>query len=183
MPAPRGVPKIKVTFDIDANGILSIVAKDEATGKDQRITITAGSGLSETEIQKMVDEGKANEEADKKRREEIELRNRADQLCWTVEKALGEAKDKLPADKVSDIEGKVKTLRGALDRDDAAGIKSGFETLEKSMHELAQVAYQAAGAAPGAAPGGAAPGGAASGGGAKDKKDDGVIDAEFEDSN
>jgi molecular chaperone DnaK len=177
MPAPRGVPKIKVTFDIDANGILSDVAKDEATGKDQRITITAGSGLSEAEIQKMVDEGKVNEEADKKRREEIEQRNKADQLCWTVEKALADAKDKLPADKVADIEGKVKALRGALDRDDAAGIKSGFETLEKSMHELAQVAYQAAGAgAGGPAPGGAAPKD-------KDKKDDGVIDAEFEDSN
>ncbi len=179
MPAPRGVPKIKVTFDIDANGILSIVAKDEATGKDQRITITAGSGLSEAEIQKMVDEGKANEEADKKRREEVELRNKADQLCWTVEKALAEAKDKLPADKVADIEGKVKALRSALDQDDAAAIRSGFETLEKSMHELAQVAYQAAGA--GAAAGGPAPGGAAPKD--KDKKDDGVIDAEFEDSN
>jgi len=179
MPAPRGVPKIKVTFDIDANGILSIVAKDEATGKDQRITITSGSGLSEAEIQKMVDEGKVNEEADKKRREEIEQRNKADQLCWTVEKALADAKDKLPADKVADIEGKVKSLRGALDRDDAEGIRTGFETLEKSMHELAQVAYQAAGAAAGAGP---APGGAAPGK-EKDKKDDGVIDAEFEDSN
>jgi len=177
MPAPRGVPKIKVIFDIDANGILSVTAKDEATSKDQKITITAGSGLSEAEIQKMVDEGKANEESDKKRREEVELRNRADQLCWTVEKALAEAKDKLPADKVADIEAKVKSLRGALDRDDADGIRTGFETLEKSMHELAQVAYQAAGA--GAAPGGAAPGGAAK----KEKKDDGVIDAEFEDSN
>jgi len=184
MPAPRGVPKIKVTFDIDANGILSIVAKDEATSKDQRITITSGSGLSEAEIQKMVDEGKANEEADKKRRDEIEQRNKADQLCWTVEKALADAKDKLPADKVADIEGKVKALRGALDRDDAESIRTGFETLEKSMHELAQVAYQAAGAgAGGGGGGGAAPGGTAPGAKEKEKKDDGVIDAEFEDSN
>ena len=180
MPAPRGVPKIKVTFDIDANGILSVTAKDEATSKDQKITITAGSGLSETEIQKMVDEGRANEAADKERREQIETRNRADQLAWTVEKTLSEAKDKLPADKVSQIESNVKNLRAALDKDDAAAIKSGMETLEKSMHELAQVAYQGAGAAPG----GAAPGGAAPGGAKKDsKKDDGVIDAEFEEGN
>jgi molecular chaperone DnaK len=181
MPAPRGVPKIKVIFDIDANGILSVTAKDEATGKDQKITITAGSGLSENEIQKMVEEGKANEESDKQRREEIETRNRADQLCWTVEKTLNDAKDKLPADKVSQIENNVKNLRAALDKDDAAAIKSGMETLEKSMHELAQVAYQAAGAPPGGA--GGAPGAGAPGGGKKEKKDDGVIDAEFEDGN
>ncbi|MET0344352.1 MAG: molecular chaperone DnaK, partial [Polyangiales bacterium] len=184
MPAPRGVPKIKVTFDIDANGILSVTAKDEATGKDQKITITAGSGLSEAEIAKMVDEGKANESADKERRDQIEARNRADQLCWSVEKALADAKDKLPADKITDIEGKVKTLRAAIEKDDYPEIKSGMETLEKSMHELAQVAYQAAGAgagAPGGAPGGAAPG--AGGEAPKGKKDDGVIDAEFEDSN
>jgi molecular chaperone DnaK len=179
LPAPRGVPKIKVAFDIDANGILSVHAKDEATGKDQRITITAGSGLSEAEIQKMVEEGKANEAADKERRDQIETRNRADQLAWSVEKALSEAKDKLPAEKVTGIEADLKSLRSAIERDDAAAIKTGMETLEKSMHELAQVAYQGAGA-PGAAAGGAAPGGAAPGG-AK-KKDDGVIDAEFEDN-
>ncbi|MFM2416511.1 MAG: hypothetical protein RL385_1234 [Pseudomonadota bacterium] len=177
MPAPRGVPKIKVIFDIDANGILSVTAKDEATGKDQRITITAGSGLSEAEIQKMVEEGKANEAADKDRRDQVETRNKADQLCWTVEKSLADAKDKLPADKVAGIESNVKNLRSALDKDDAAAIRSGMETLEKSMHELAQVAYQAAGAAPG----GAAPG--AAGGAKAGKKDDGVIDAEFEEGN
>jgi molecular chaperone DnaK len=183
MPAPRGVPKIKVTFDIDANGILSVQAKDEATGKDQRITITSNSGLSEKEIQDMVEMGKANEASDKERREQVETRNRADQLCWTVEKTLGEAKDKLPADKVTTIEGHVRTLRAALEKDDAAAIKSGMEALEKSMHELAQVAYSATGGAPGGgAPGaGAAPGGAAPG--ASKKQDEGVIDAEFEDSN
>ncbi|MDB4974461.1 MAG: Chaperone protein DnaK [Myxococcaceae bacterium] len=178
MPAPRGVPKVKFTFDIDANGILSVMAKDEATGKDQRITITAGSGLSEAEIQKMVDEGKNNEAADKERREQIETRNRADQLAWSVEKALAESKDKLPADKVGDIQAQLKTLRTAIEKEDAPGIKSGMETLEKAMHELAQVAYQGAGAAPGAAgPAGGAPGEAPKG-----KKDDGVIDAEFEDN-
>jgi molecular chaperone DnaK len=129
----------------------------------------------------MVEEGKANEAADKERRDQIETRNRADQLCWSVEKALADAKDKLPADKNSAIEGNIKSLRTAIERDDHPNIKSGMESLEKSMHELAQVAYQAAGSAPGGAPGGAAPGGAAAGG-AKGKKDDGVIDAEFEDS-
>jgi molecular chaperone DnaK len=176
MPAPRGVPKVKVTFDIDANGILSVTAKDEASGKDTRITITAGSGLNEAEIQKMVEEGKANEAADKERREQVETRNKADQLAWSVEKSLSEVKDKLPADKVASIENNVKNLRSALDKDDAATIKTAMETLEKSMHELAQVAYAGAGGAPGGAAPGAAPGAA------KGKKDDGVIDAEFEDS-
>src|SRR5688572_27562449 len=99
MPAPRGMPKIKVTFDIDANGILSVTAKDEATSKDQRITITANSGLSDKEIERMVGEAKKHEEEDKARREEVEQRNRADQLCYQVEKTLDESKDKLPADK------------------------------------------------------------------------------------
>ncbi len=180
MPAPRGVPKIKVIFDIDANGILSVTGRDEATSKDQKITITANSGLSESEIQKMVDEAKVNEESDKVRREQVEARNRADQLCWSVEKSLVEAKDKLPADKVSDIEGKVKALRTALDKEDQAAIASGAEALEKAMHEIAQVAYSAVAGAGAGAPGGAGP---ASGGAKKEKKDDGVIDAEFEDSN
>jgi len=181
MPAPRGVPKIKVIFDIDANGILSVTGRDEATSKDQKITITANSGLNEAEIQKMVDEAKVNEEADKVRREQVEARNRADQLCWSVEKSLADAKDKLPADKVADIEGKVKTLRTALDKEDQAAIAAGAESLEKAMHEIAQVAYSAAAGAGAGAPGAAGP--AAGGPAKKEKKDDGVIDAEFEDSN
>ena len=175
--APRGVPKIRVTFDIDANGILSVTAKDEETGRDQRITITAGSGLSDKEIQDMVEQGKQFEEEDKRRREEVESRNRADQLCYTVEKTLDEAKDKLPADKVSSIRDKVAAVRSAIEKQDADGIKSGTEELEKLMTEIAQAAYQATG--------GAAPGGASSAGGdskASAKEDD-VIDAEFEEGN
>ncbi|MEZ4254869.1 MAG: molecular chaperone DnaK [Polyangiales bacterium] len=175
MPAPRGVPKIKVTFDLDANGILSVTAKDEATGKDQKITITANSGLSETEISKMVDDAKAHEEEDKKRREAVELRNRADQLCHAVEKSLGEVKDKLPADKVADVEAKVKSLREAIDKNDQEAIQSHLEEVEKVMQEVAAKAYESAGGAPGAAAGGAADAGAK-------KDDEGVIDAEFEDS-
>ncbi len=181
MPAPRGMPKIKVTFDIDANGILAVTAKDEATGKDQRITITAGSGLSQDEIQKMVKEGAEHEAEDKKRREQVETRNKADQLCYGVEKALGEAKDKLPADKVAAIEGQVKTLRSAIEKEDHDAIHSGMEALEKAMADLAQLAYGAAGG-PGAPGGGAGGAGPSAGGGGK-KKDGDVIDAEFEESN
>ncbi len=179
MPAPRGMPKIKVTFDIDANGILSVAAKDEATGKDQRITITAGSGLSKDEIEKMVKEGAENEADDKKRREQVEARNKADQLCYGVEKALAEGKDKLPADKVSAIEGQVKSLRSAIEKEDHDAIQSGMEALEKAMAELASAAYGGAGG-PGAPGGGGAPG---AGGGKKKDKDGDVIDAEFEESN
>ena len=179
MPAQRGVPKIKVAFDIDANGILSVSATDEATGRAQKVTITAGSGLSDAEIQKMVTDAQAHEEEDKKRRESIENRNRADQLCYGVEKALTDVKEKLPADKVADVEAKVKSLRAAIDANDDAAIVAGTEELQKAMSQIAELAYAATGGTPGAAPGGAAPGGAPGAG----KKDDDVIDAEFEDSN
>ncbi len=173
MPAPRGVPKIKVTFDIDANGILSVTAKDEATGKDQKITISASSGLSKEEVERMVQDAASHEEEDKKRRDEIEARNKADQLCYATEKALVDAKDKLPADKVAGIEAQVKTLRDAIEKQDDAAIREGTATLEKAMHELAAAAYAAAGAAPGGVPG-AEPGDKKKGAGD-------VIDAEFED--
>ena len=181
MPAPRGVPKVKVTFDIDANGILSVTARDEATGKDQKITITANSGLSDNEIDKMVEEAKQHEAEDKARREEVEQRNRADQLCYQVEKTLDETKDKLPAEKTAAIRDQISKLRSAIDKQDAPAIKDGTEALEKLMHEIAQAAYQAAGTPP---PGGAAPGAepGKGGGAAKpgDKKQDDVIDAEYE---
>jgi molecular chaperone DnaK len=178
MPAPRGVPKIRVTFDIDANGILSVTAKDEATGKDQRITITASSGLSKEEVERMVAEAQKFEAEDKARREQIETRNRADQLCYTVEKTLGEVKDKLPADKVADIEARVKSLREVIEKQDHEAIKRRMGELEKTMHELAATAYAAAGT-PGATPAGGADGGTTGG---KAKKGTGdVIDAEFED--
>jgi molecular chaperone DnaK len=183
MAAPRGVPKIKVTFDIDANGILSVTARDEATGKDQKITITANSGLSDNEIEKMVEEAKQHEAEDKSRREEVEQRNRADQLCYQVEKTLDETKDKLPAEKTAAIREQISQLRSAIDKQDAAAIKSGTEALEKLMHEIAQAAYQAAGTPPGGAPGGepGQPGGGGKAGPKPgDKKQDDVIDAEYE---
>jgi molecular chaperone DnaK len=181
-PAPRGMPKIKVTFDIDANGILSVTAKDEATGKDQRIIITANSGLSDDEIQNMVKEGHEHEEEDKKRREQVELRNRADQLCYGVEKSLGDLKDKLPADKIADVEGKVKSLRDAIDAQDYDAIESRLADVEKAMQDVAAQAYQAASAEPGAG-NGTPGGGAGSSGEASEKAGDDVIDAEFEEGN
>ena len=182
MPAPRGVPKIKVTFDIDANGILSVMAKDEATGKDQKITITSNSGLADDEIDRMVHDAQAHEADDQRRREAIEARNRADQLCYQVEKSLGDVKDKLPADKIADVESKVKSLREAIDKQDEDAIKSGTAALEEAMKGIAEAAYAQAGAAPGGngASGGASAGGAPAGGASSD---DDVIDAEFEEAN
>jgi molecular chaperone DnaK len=178
MPAPRGVPKVKVTFDIDANGILSVTARDEATAKDQKITITANSGLNDKEIEKMVEEGQQHEAEDKTRREQIETRNRADQLCYQVEKALEDTKDKLPADKVAAARETITALRSAIDKQEHEGIQREMQKLEKLMGEIAQKAYETAGQASGPA-GGDAGGGPAAGAGPKKKQDD-VIDAEFE---
>ncbi len=178
MPAARGIPKIKVIFDIDANGILSVTAKDEATGKDQKVTITANSGLSDEEIENMVQDAASHEEEDRERREQVEARNKADQLAYGVEKALEEVKDKLPADKVTDVEGKVKSLRDAIEANDSAAMASHSEALEAAMKEIAEVAYSAAAGATN----NGAPGEAAQGAGAEEsnKGDDDVIDAEFE---
>ena len=177
MPAPRGIPKIKVIFDIDANGILSVTAKDEATGKDQKVTITSNSGLSDEEIDGMVQDAASHEEEDRKRREQVEARNKADQLAYGVEKALGEVKDKLPAETVADVEGKVKSLREAIEANDAAAMASQTEALEAAMKEIAELAYSAAAAAPEGAAGAAAEGAGAE---EASKGDDDVIDAEFE---
>ena len=177
MPAPRGIPKIKVVFDIDANGILSVTAKDEATGKDQKVTITSNSGLSDDEIDKMVQDAASHEEDDRQRREQVEARNKADQLAYGVEKALAEVKDKLPADKVAEVEGKVKSLREAIEANDATAMASQTEALEAAMKEIAEVAYAAAASAPEGETSGAAGGAGADEAG---KGDDDVIDAEFE---
>ena len=177
MPAPRGMPKIKVTFDIDSNGILNVTATDEATGKDKRIRIEAGSGLSDGEIDKMVGDAQAHEEDDKKRREQVENRNRADQLCYSVEKTITEVKDKVDAAKLSEVELKVKSLREAIEKSDDGMITSRMQELETMMRDVASAAYQTAGSADGGAEG---PGADADK--SDKKKDDGVIDAEFEDS-
>jgi molecular chaperone DnaK len=189
LPAPRGVPKVEVTFDIDANGILSVHAKDTVTGKDQKITITANSGLSESDIEKMVKDAAEHEAEDKIRREQIERRNKLDNLCYTIEKTVTEHKDKLPADDVTKLEALVKEGREAVEKQDDEKTQELLTKLEAEMQRVASVMYQAQGAnggGPGAPPGGDTNGdanhehdGAAAAGG---KKDGGVIDAEFEET-
>jgi molecular chaperone DnaK len=187
MPAPRGVPKVEVTFDIDANGILSVHAKDMATGKDQKITVTANSGVSEADIQRMVNEAKEHEAEDKERREQIERRNKLDNLCYTLEKTIAESKDKIGD--VTSIEALIREGRQAVEKQDDEAVKSVSERLEKEAHRIASVMYQAAGGQPGAGgPGGPTDGGPGADGGAPGgeaagkKKDGGVIDAEFEET-
>jgi molecular chaperone DnaK len=185
MPAPRGVPKVEVTFDIDANGILSVHAKDTATGKDQKITITANSGLNDGDIQRMVKEAQEHEAEDKARREQIERRNKLDNLCYTLEKTISENKEKIGD--VAAIEGLIREARQAIEKQDDDAVKSVSERLEKEAHRVASVMYQGAGGPPGAPPGagGPPPGTGAGGettGDAKKGKDGGVIDAEFEET-
>ncbi|HVU05760.1 MAG TPA: molecular chaperone DnaK [Polyangiaceae bacterium] len=180
-PAPRGMPKIEVTFDIDANGILSVTAKDMATGKDQRITITANSGLQESEIQRMVKEAQDHEAEDKKRREEVERRNKLDNLCYQLEKQISENKEKLSGVDLGGVERLIKEGREAIEKQDDAKVGEVLENLEKEAHQMAQKLYESAGAAGGAPPPGAAPPGASGpSGDANGKKRGDVIDAEFE---
>ncbi|HET9955471.1 MAG TPA: molecular chaperone DnaK [Polyangiaceae bacterium] len=182
--APRGVPKVEVTFDIDANGILSVGAKDLATGKDQRITITASSGITQDDIERMVKDAASHEAEDKRRREEIDRRNKLDSMCYTLERQIADNKDKLGGVDVSSIEKLIKEGREAIEKQDDAKVSDVLTRLEKEAHNMAAKLYESAGAAPGGAPGAGAPGagagGAASGG--EGKKGD-VIDAEFEETN
>jgi molecular chaperone DnaK len=180
-PAPRGVPQIEVTFDIDANGIVHVMAKDRATGKENKIAITASSGMSKEDVEKAVKEAQSHEAEDKERREEIEARNHADNLAYATEKSLKELGDKIPASTKSDLEAKIKAVRDALNGTDVGAVKSAAETLMQASHRMAEEAYKAAGAA-GGGPGGPGPeaGPQPEGqAGAAPKKDD-VVDAEFE---
>jgi molecular chaperone DnaK len=180
-PAPRGVPQIEVTFDIDANGIVHVMAKDKATGKENKITITASGGLSRDDIDKAVKEAQAHESEDKARREEIETRNKADSVAYQVEKSLKEMGDKVPPATRTDLEAKVKAVRDALAGTDNDKVKSATEELIQSSHKMAEEAYKSAGAAAGGPPPGGDAGAPpnAEGASPNEKKDD-VVDAEFE---
>ncbi len=186
LPAARGVAKVEVAFDIDANGILSVHAKDTATGKEQKITITASSGLSEAEVQQMVKDAAEHEAADKVRREEIERRNKLDNLCFTLERTFAENREKLQAADVATVEAAIKDAREAVEKQDDAQIKSATERLEKESHRIASAMYQ--GAAPGggdgrpAGPGGPPPTESGGPGSARKPAAKTVVDAEFEDS-
>lgn len=178
-PAPRGVPQIEVTFDIDANGILNVTAKDKGTGKEQSISITGASTLPADEVERMVKEAEANAAADKERREKIDMKNQADTLAYQAEKQLKEFGDKVPAADKTKVEGLIKNLRDAVTKEDFDQIKSLTTELQQALYQIGANMYQQAGAqAPGSNAGAAgggpqAPGGSSSGG------DDDVIDAEF----
>jgi len=179
-PAPRGVPQVEVTFDIDANGILNVSAKDKATGKQQNITITASSGLSKDEIDKMKKEAEAHAAEDARNREAIEVKNQADSLVYSTERTLREHGDKVPAADKQAIEAALNDAREALKTDDLDRIKKAQEALTAASHKLAEVMYreaQASAQQPGSGP--SAPGGQSGQAGAGAKGD--VVDAEFED--
>jgi len=183
-PAPRGVPQIQVTFDIDANGILNVNAKDMATGKDQKITITSSSGLSKDEVERMAKDAESHAAEDKELREQIEAKNQLDSLVYQVEKMLKEHGDKISGSEKTDVETAVADAKKALEGTDAAAMNSARERLTQASHKLAEQMYKSAapsgdgGAQAGAAPGG---NGASAGNGAGEKKDEGVIDAEYVD--
>jgi molecular chaperone DnaK len=182
-PAPRGIPQIEVTFDIDANGILNVTAKDNATGKDQKITITSSSGLSKEEVERMAKEAEAHASEDKQKREEIEARNQLDGLVYNIEKMLKENGDKVSGSEKSDVEAALaeakKTLEGTPS---PAEMNTAREKLTQASHKLAEAMYKANAGSAGAPGTGVPPtDGAAPGGTTEPKKDEGVIDAEYVD--
>ncbi len=174
-PAPRGVPQIEVTFDIDANGILSVTAKDKGSGKEQSISITGASTLSDSEVDKMVKDAEANASADKEKREKIDLKNQAETLVYQAEKQMGELGDKVDADAKAKLEEKRLKLKEATEKDDYDAMKTLLEELQQELYTVGASVYQQEGAGAGA-PGADAGAGANAGGG--DASDD-VIDAEF----
>jgi molecular chaperone DnaK len=170
-PAPRGIPQVEVTFDIDANGILHVTAKDKATGKEQKVTITASTNLNKGDIDRMVQEARQNEAADKKRREGIQIKNDADNLVYQTEKALRELGDKVPAVERSSIESQVSALKQAAQSENFDDIKQKTEALQNAFHALSQQLYSQGQPQPGQ---GQPQGGPATGG----PKDGDVIDGE-----
>ncbi len=170
--APRGVPQVEVTFDIDANGILHVSAKDLATGKQQAITITASSGLAKDEVEKMVKEAESHAAEDHKRRQEIELRNQADALVYNTEKTLTEHREKIPVSEVNAVEGTIKDTKEAMESGDTGRIREKMELLTKASHHLAEIMYQQTSAKQKPPSSG--------GGEAQPRPDDDVVDAEFE---
>jgi molecular chaperone DnaK len=176
-PAPRGIPQIEVTFDIDANGILNVTAQDKATQRSQHITITASSGLSESEVERMRREAESHADEDKKRKEMIEARNTADNAVYTAEKALRDFGEKVPADTKSKVEEEIANVKKAMEGDDAARIKSATEQLFQVVQQIGASVYQQGGPEAGPEAGGEQPG--ADGGEQKPGGDDDVVDGEF----
>jgi len=171
-PAPRGMPQIEVTFDIDANGIVNVSAKDKATNKEQAIRIQASGGLSDADIEKMVKDAEANAEADKKKKEAVEIKNQAESLVHTTEKTLKENADKISAADKTAIETEINALKTALEADDISVIKEKTESLMQASLKLGEAMYKATGAAAGAD--------SAASGSSEQPQDDKVVDADFE---
>jgi molecular chaperone DnaK len=180
-PAPRGIPQIEVTFDIDANGILNVTAQDKATQRSQHITITASSGLSESEVERMRREAESNADEDKKRKEMIEARNTADNAVYTAEKALRDFGDKVPAETKSKVEEEVANVKKAMEGDDISTIKSTTEQLFQTVQQIGASVYQQGSpeAGPEAGPATGEPGPGTDGGDQKPGGDDDVVDGEF----
>jgi molecular chaperone DnaK len=186
--APRGVPQIEVTFDIDANGILNVTAKDMATQKDQKITITSSSGLSKEEVENMAKEATAHAAEDKAQRDAIEAKNQLDSMVYNIEKMLRESGDKISGSDRGDVENALADAKKALESGDKAQMDKARENLTKASHKLAEEMYKAAqakapaGAGPAPTDGaGAGPGSSVGANGGGQKKDEGVIDAEYVD--
>jgi molecular chaperone DnaK len=174
-PAPRGVPQIEVTFDLDANGILHVSAKDLGTGKEQSIKITASSGLTDAEIERMTRDAEMHKEEDRKRRELVDTRNQADAIVHASEKSLKDLGDKVDAATRSSVEKEIENVKKVMSGDDINAIKAAIDALTTASHKLAEMMYaQASKDNPDQGSGG---GGAAGGSG---KKDDDVVDADFE---
>jgi molecular chaperone DnaK len=175
-PAPRGVPQVEVTFDIDANGMVNVSAKDKATNKEQKITITASSGLSKDEVDRMKKDAELHADEDKKRREEVETRNRADQAVYGAERLIKDAGDKLSASDKAPVESAIQTVKTALEQNDTAAITKALDELTTAQHKAAEALYRQA-QTPGASEPGT--GGEPEGGGQAKEGD--VIDAEVVD--
>ena len=178
--APRGIPQIEVTFDIDANGIVHVSAKDKATGKEQSIRITASSGLKEDEIKQMVRDAESHAEEDKKKKELAEVRNEADNMVYSVDKSLKEFGDKVSEDEKSSIQAAIESTRKALESDNVESIRNAIQELSTVSHKLAEEMYKKAAAQPGGAAGGGSEAGAGPEAGAESKPKEDVVDADFE---
>ena len=176
-PAPRGVPQIEVSFDIDANGIVHVTAKDLGTGKEQKIRIESSSGLSEDEINRMVQDAEKHAEEDKKKKEEVEAKNNADHMIYQTEKLLKENGDKLPASDKSEIESKMSALKSAVESNNTDNIKRATDDLQAAWSKASEALYKQAGAQQGQADAGSQ---SSSGGESSGRKDDGVVDADYE---
>jgi molecular chaperone DnaK len=185
-PAPRGIPQVEVTFDIDANGILNVTAKDKATNNEQKITITSSSGLSKEEVDKMAKDAESNAADDRKRKDEIDARNRADSMVYQVEKMLKDHRDKIGDDDAKSVEAALESTRKTMAGGSVDEINKSVDSLTQASHKLAEAMYKASSTPPGAqgAPpqgGPQADGAGPSADGAGAKKKDDVVDAEFVD--